>query len=888
MAILLLIEFATPALAKNFPAQKDVPLDKEWIIKCNQSVDPDSLVNQIAIWLQREDQSISRFDITPIVDSENPNQIIIKHSSPFLPNSGYRLIVNSGVKDIHGNTLSDSSILDFSTAMKGTISSISDITKTIYVGDQYSLPTTVEATMTDGTKEQVEVTWNPSTVDSSKIRVFNYEGTVQEYKNLVSLILTVNQPVNELPQKYDLRTFDRVTPIKNQGSTNACWAFAATSALESEIDSGKLILDPFHLYYNTGYDKIDGIGQYLTAVPYYAAWKGPVLEDSGSKVLIKQVQEVLYLKPGDIDLLKVNIYKYGAVGSTIGMTGDDRRYWNPQTFAQYQYDNNMVNHAITLVGWDDNFAKENFSHMPPTNGAFIVKNSWGNNWGDNGYFYVSYYDKSLGYGNDGNVTNIVFSKVENTGYFDNNYQYDELGNTSSWGSSETEMFANVFKINQGNNESLKAVSFYAIDENTNYEVFVVGKYIDEQSFDNMRKVASGSFDDAGYYTVELDNKIELESNQKLAVIVKITTPNSNSPVAIEIPNGIYNSTSKAISNPGESFVKINGKWFDFNTIKNNGNVCLKAFTTNAYDMPLERLEISQVELSINVGEKQQLTPIFTPQNTTNKNVVWLSSNMGVAIIDQAGMVKGLKDGETTINLRTIDGKFEAKCKVIVRTADTSEKLIADNDLERIIRAEINKTTGELTTEDLKRISYLNIGSENIVSLEGLQNLINLAGIYISKNNISDLSPLSKLTKLKQISVYNNPIKNIMPLKNLVNLTHLTIENGNVSNIDAVAGMNNLEHICFYGNNIQDINAIAGLTSLKLVDFVGNKIVDIGALENLTNVEKLYISANQISNIESLRNLVNLKELIIGINPIEDFSPVETYYHNLVNKDFELP
>ncbi len=341
-------------------------------------------------------------------------------------------------------------------------------------------------------------------------------------------------PSNELPEKYDLRETDKLTNIKNQGSTNACWAFATTSALESVLGNKKIELDPFHLYYNTGYDKIDDIGQYITAVPYYAAWKGPVLEGSANKVPIKQVQEVLYLKPGDIGLIKEMIYKYGAVGSTIGMATDSR-YWNPQTFAQYKYDDDMVNHAITLVGWDDNYPKENFSYNPPGNGAFIVQNSWGNNWGDNGYFYVSYYDKSLGYGNDGNTTNIVFSKVKDNGYLGGNYQYDELGNTASWGTSKTETFANVFEINQGNEESLEAISFYALDENTTYEAFIVEEFSNEESFESMRKIASGSFKHAGYYTVKLDEKVPMAFGQKIAVIVKITTPGINSPVAIEVP-----------------------------------------------------------------------------------------------------------------------------------------------------------------------------------------------------------------------------------------------------------------------------------------------------------------------------------------------------------------
>ena len=124
---------------------------------------------------------------------------------------------------------------------------------------------------------------------------------------------------------------------------------------------------------------------------------------------------------------------------------------------------------------------------------------------------------------------------------------------------------------------IKAVGFYATDVDTSYSVYVVNDFIDENSFKNMVPMATGKFDNAGYYTVTLDNPVKVTS-EKFAVVVKIDTPNSQRPVAVEMAKD-YETLTVDLSD-GEGYISLYGDNWERVENDYNCNICLKVYTDN--------------------------------------------------------------------------------------------------------------------------------------------------------------------------------------------------------------------------------------------------------------------------------------------------------------------
>jgi uncharacterized repeat protein (TIGR01451 family) len=457
---------------------------------------------------------------------------------------------------------------------------------------------------------------NNTTTSSSGSSGLGY--IFQEYPGYSSMDLSI------LPSYYDLRDLGRVTPVKDQGHAGTCWIFSAVASLESCLlpnetwnFSENNIKNLLSKFYPQGYDVANNGGWTLWVLAYLARWSGPVNASDDpynisnyvspeNLTVLKHLQDAIFVPPRnnplDNNLLKEAIMNYGGVVSI--MTFDDK-YYNEAHSSFYSDKYSDVDHAICLVGWDDNYDKNNFQITPPGNGAFIVKNSWGTNWGEAGYFYISYYDAVLANlmpDNDYYPVNIVFNNAESTANYKQNYQYDPFGMiwyaNSTFEGCSTAAFMNVFQANTSN--PLAAASFYTLTPNTTYQLYAIVNNI-------QTLVSQGVMENAGYNTVRFSQLIPLIAGQQFKIMVNITSPGCLQPIAIEYAS-TKKYTSKATSSPGESFIFYDGVWTDLNdTIFNvypQANLCLKAFTISASDL--------QIKLGTNnpkpvIGETVQFT-----------------------------------------------------------------------------------------------------------------------------------------------------------------------------------------------------------------------------------------------------------------------------------------
>ena len=357
---------------------------------------------------------------------------------------------------------------------------------------------------------------------------FNYEYSFDMKMNQANIV-NIDVEARTIPYKYNYEEKGRIPAASNQGSLSTCWAFASLTAFSSSLMPEELYsFSVDHMSIKNSYNLSQNYGgDYTMSLAYLLAGQGPVLEENdpyGDGVspdgLLpkKHLQEVQIIASKDLENIKKMIFKYGGVQSSFyasslsGNLGNTKHY-NVETNSYCYIGNAKPNHDIVIIGWDDGYSKENFNADIEGDGAFICRNSWGEDFGIQGDFYISYYDTNIG------VHNIVYTEIEETDNYNKIYQTDLCGFVGQLGyGEETAYFANAYTTSE--NEEIKAVGFYATGVDTQYSVYICENFTDMSSLSTRSDpIVTGTVKNAGYYTVKLEQGIKIPAGQKYAVII---------------------------------------------------------------------------------------------------------------------------------------------------------------------------------------------------------------------------------------------------------------------------------------------------------------------------------------------------------------------------------
>lgn len=561
--------------------------------------------------------------------------------------------------------------------------------------------------------------------ESSTLPILTYQGTGEEPVS----------SIQEAGDEYECATLSAetavptsyvspyITSVKNQNPYGTCWAFAFIGASEASIykqglGTADTDLSEWQLAYFLSHTVTDPMGgtagdsftaetggtSYLNsggnqelATRRVANWQGlteearapytTVLKNPNATLpdTVAYGQDAYHLENSywvsmkDRTIVKQLIQEYGACGSSYYSadeyysTGMQNSLETSEPVAVYCPNQTITNHAITIIGWDDTYSRENFGeHKPDSDGAWYCKNSWGSNWSKDGYFWISYEDTAL------LNSNAYFYEYGSADNYDHNYQYDggvvNYEYRSSW---KYQYQANRYVTTSS--QSLKAVGFYTADALYQCTILIYKNCTaDNPSSGTLMLMQRADQTYAGFHTVVLDKPIILGKGESFSVVIKQLTSSGETgriPVDVSTSGSWYENVS--VSEAGQSFVSPNGTgWTDISADGGNENCRIKAYTDDVV-IKVSKVTLNKTGATLMKNETLALKATVTPSNAANKAVTWKSSNTKIATVSSSGKVTAKSPGTVTITCTTKDGSGQkATCKITVRKYTKTEEYVS--------------------------------------------------------------------------------------------------------------------------------------------------------------------------------------------------------------------
>lgn len=426
--------------------------------------------------------------------------------------------------------------------------------------------------------------------------------------------------VDNLPSNYSTVASGQITNVVNQGNSSLCWAIAGldnaqvellnegvTNQTSAAFSAGQLAYAAYHgggdswrvrsgssdnslVWYTQG-------GNYRILGSALARWYGAAsstsyatpsssaeaaafsLGGSGFTDDITHLDSFERLtqpngsgsdRDASIEEIRQAVYRYGSVAIDYCVSPRSLVY-SASTNSFYNSLGSSPDHQGLIVGWDDDKVTS-----APERGAFLIKNTWGTGWGENGYHWLSYSDTSM--------VNPVVYHMEHTvtgeHVYNGNYSYDGVGYHNVYSFAENVSAANVFTASR--NESVAAVGTY-IPAGGTYTVSVITGITDgTPNTGHVASSASGTKEHFGYYTIPLDEAVSVGKGSKFAVSVSVSTGSgSGERHWWFFEQGSSGSYYETVAYPGETYLSENGSaWADSQNTEyaSGNNICIKALT----------------------------------------------------------------------------------------------------------------------------------------------------------------------------------------------------------------------------------------------------------------------------------------------------------------------
>ena len=436
------------------------------------------------------------------------------------------------------------------------------------------------------------------------------------------------------PAKYSAVEQGYITSVKNQGNWGTCWAFSSTAISEASLikefpdkfnaentDLSENLLSymlshpalygqlnssgdtatynegsTYYLEYGgnvwaAGLGLMNGIGPYNESSDYpYSEYNTPSIAEknfteseyyevrNSSVAKITGVFQAHINNNSDNDEFKQLIMDYGAASLSYNENHTDNKFGEDGSSYYYNPNEYTSNHAVTVVGWDDTIPASSFKTTPAGDGAWLIKNSWGEYSRDNGYFWLSYYDKSI------SGVGIAYDFTVNGAddYFDTRYSYDGGNSLASFGYSRPDIYgANVFTADEDSYVT-GAAAYTSAGNNIELSVYTGLQNASDPTSGTKSAVATMSnVKYEGYYSLKFDTPVKVKKGESFAIVAKITKDSGTVRIYSEYGFSMYGLTYDLKANKGESFYTYNPSygWFDC-TDSGKNNLMIKAYAVS--------------------------------------------------------------------------------------------------------------------------------------------------------------------------------------------------------------------------------------------------------------------------------------------------------------------